>query len=68
MVLWFYGFAFKQMEWTKKRTLKPKESSFNVILLEKTDLSIAIEAKGMLPSMSFRACRGICSFDFDFKA
>ncbi len=20
MVLWFYGFAFKQMEWAKKRT------------------------------------------------
>ena len=28
----------------KQRLLNPKESSFNVILLEKTDLSIAIEA------------------------
>ena len=37
----------------KTKTLSYKKSSFNVILLEKTDLSIAIEAKGILPSMSF---------------
>lgn len=37
----------------KANGLKPGEASFNVILLEKTNLSIAIEAKANLPSMSF---------------
>ena len=40
--LFFNGVERKLL--LKQRLLKPKESSFNVILLEKFDLSIAIEA------------------------
>ncbi len=37
----------------RQSLLKPREYSSNIILLEKSDLSIAIEAKGILPSISF---------------